>query len=275
MFLGDELEAGNVSLHFGPAYYLEARMIGQINRDRYALANDFRGRLKQLPTSIEDFLITIDPPQYWKKLAFRYSRMMGDLHDAMRIGVEGDQAVINAYLPGSAAHNLVLGGELLVSSSPGVSAGPAVGPTAATGPKTLAEVLALKSKMEFAAQSLEFVMNDVAADAQEVAKGSTFGKGGANEFAIKIIGGDLEKDGITRNQTVRDFSQAGTIAEILTAIVIKANSGKPADDPEQKLIWVVGPDPDNPAKELILITTKAAAATKKYNVPAVFQAKGK
>jgi serine/threonine protein kinase len=274
-FLGDELEAGLVSMHFGPSFFLEARMIGQINRDRYALANDFRGRLKQMPDSVEQFLFLIDPPPYWKRVANRYRGMVLDLHDAMRVGVEGDQAVVNAYLPGIAAHNLVLGGELLVSSSPGAGPAVAVGPAAvATGPKTLEEVLALKSKMEFAAQSLEFVMNDVVADAQEVAKGSPFGKGGPSEFAIKVLGGDLEKDGITRNQTVRDFSKEGTIGEILTAIVIKANSGKPADDPDQKLIWVIGPDPDT-AKQVVLITTKAAAATKKYNVPAVFQAKGK
>jgi len=277
LFLGDELEAGLVSMHFGPAFYLEARMLGQVNRDRHALANDFRARLKQVPDSIEQFLFLIDPPPYWKRVANRYRGMVVDLHDAMRIGVEGDQAVINAYLPGPAAHNLVLGGELLVSSTPGAVAGPATTVAAATpkGPKTLEEVMALKSKMEFAAQSLEFVMNDVMADAQEVAKGSPFGKGGEKEFTIKILGDDLQLDGITRNQTVRDFKKEGTLAEILTEIVVTANSRKPPDDPEQKLIWVIGPDPDNPAKELVLITTKAQAAKKKYNVPAVFQAKGK
>lgn len=274
--LGDELEAGLVSMHFGPAFYLEARMLGQVNRDRMALANDFRNRLKELPQSIEDYLASINPPEYWRKLAFRYRGMVLDLHDAMRIGVEGDQAVINAYLPGPAAHNLVLGGELLVASTPGASAGPAaVGPAAPKGPRTIEELLAMNSKMEFAAQSLEFVMDDVMADAQEVAKGSPFGKGGPQQFAIKILGDDLQLDGITRNQTVRDFSKAGTIAEILTAIVVQANSRKPPDDPDQKLIWVVAADPENPAKQMVLITTKAQAAKKKYNVPAVFQAKAK
>ncbi len=276
VLLGDELEAGLVSMHFGPAFYLEARMLGQVNRDRMQLANDFRGRLKTLPQTIEDYLALINPPEYWRKLAFRYRGMVLDLHDAMRIGVEGDQAVINAYLPGPAAHNLVLGGELLVASTPGASAGPAaVGPAAPKGPKSVEELLALKSKMEFAAQSLEFVMNDVMADAQEVAKGSPFGKGGPQEFAIKILGDDLQLDGITRNQTVRDFNKEGTIAEILTAIVVQANSRKPPDDPDQKLIWVVAADPENPTKQMVLITTKAQAAKKKYNVPAVFQAKGK
>jgi serine/threonine protein kinase len=276
VFLGDELEAGLVSMHFGPAFYLEARMLGQVNRDRMALANDFRTRLKQLPQTIEDYLAVINPPEYWRKLAFRYRGMVLDLHDSMRIGVEGDQAVINAYLPGSAAHNLVLGGELLVSSSAGASAGPAaVGPAAPKGPKTVEEVLAMKSKMAFDANSLEFCMRDLAIDVQDVAKGSPFAKGGPQEFAIKILGDDLQLDGITRNQTVRDFNKEGPINEILTALVVQANSRKPPDDPDQKLIWVIGTDPENPAKPMVLITTKAAAAKKKFNVPAVFQAKAK
>ncbi|WP_254507590.1 serine/threonine protein kinase [Anatilimnocola floriformis] len=273
--LGEELAAGLVSMHFGPAFYLEARLQGQLNKDRQTMVGDFRTRLNQLPDSIEQLLITVDAPAYWKKVHNRYRGMIVDLQSAIRVGVEGDQAVINAYLPGNAAHNLVLGGELLVSSTPGASAGPttAVGPTAPKGPQTIDEVLALKTKMEFAAQSLEFVMADVVKDAHEIARGSAFGAGGPQEFAIKILGEDLQLDGITRNQTVRDFNKAGTLAEVLTAIVVTANSKKPPDDPDQKLIWVISSDPENPAKKMILITTKAAAAKKKYTVPAVFQKK--
>lgn len=278
-FLGDDLEAGLLSMHFGPAFYLEMRMLGQIGRDRYSLASDFRDRLDMVPRSIEDFLVLIDPPMYWKKLAFRYSGMTRDLHSAMRIGVEGDQAIINAYLPGPAAHNLVLGGELLVSSTPGVVAGPAVAtPTVAIGPKTIDELLKMKSSMQFDAQSLEFAMRDVEADAQDLAKGSPFAKGGPKQLTIRMIGGDLEKDGITRNMTIRDFSQKDkTIAEILTALVMRANpvtTVKTPDEPDQKLIWVIGPDPDS-GKEVILITTRAAAAAKKYTLPPEFREKGK
>lgn len=275
--LGDDLEAGLVSMHFGPAFYLEARMLGQVNQDRGALAKEFRGRLKDLPTTLEDYLAAINPPEYWRKLAFRYRNMVLELHDAMRIGSEGDQAVINAYLPGPAAHNLVLGGELLVASTPGAAAGPAtVGPAAPKGPATIEELLAMKSKLAFDANSLEFCMRDLAIDAQDVAKGSAFGKGGAKEFAIRILGDDLQLDGITRNQTVRDFNKEGTISEILTALVMKANpvtTVKTPDEADQKLLWVVGPDPDNPAKQMILVTTRAAAAKKKYTLPPAFQKK--
>jgi eukaryotic-like serine/threonine-protein kinase len=188
----------------------------------------------------------------------------------LRIGVENDQAIANSVLPGSAAHNLILGGELLVATTPGPGVAVLAAPVA-SGPKTIEEALQTKTSYSFASQSLEFAMRDLADDVQDNLKGAPF------EFAIKIIGGDLEKDGITRNQTVRDFQQENqTVADILTALVRKANPITTVKDPseaDQKLLWVIAPDPDSPGKQVILITTRAAAAAKKYTLPAVFVAK--
>jgi hypothetical protein len=111
-------------------------------------------------------------------------------------------------------------------------------------------------------------MRDLAADVKDLAKGAPF------EFEIKIIGPDLEKDGITRNQTVRDFDQKDKpVSDILTALVMKANPITTVKDPseaDQKLIWVIAADPDNAARKIILITTRAAAAANKYTLPAPF-----
>jgi hypothetical protein len=102
-------------------------------------------------------------------------------------------------------------------------------------------------------------------------------RGALLAFAIKIIGGDLEIDGITRNQTIRDFKQENqTVADILTALVRKANPITTVKDPseaDQKLVWVIASDPDSPGKQIVLITTRAAAAAKKYKLPAPFVAK--
>ncbi len=104
-------------------------------------------------------------------------------------------------------------------------------------------------------------------------------KGAPFEFAIKIIGDDLKIDGITRNQSIRDFKQENqTVADVLTALVRKANPVTTVKDPsetDQKLIWVIGPDPDDASKQIVLVTTRAAAATKKYTLPDVFVAKKK
>jgi hypothetical protein len=272
--VGDGVQAAAVSLHFGPEFYLEARMLGTLDKEPFLLSSEVKSRLNQMPDEIENYLVGLTPPQYWKKLSFRYPAMLRELHDQLRIGVENDQAVINAVLPGVAAHNLVLGGELLVSTGAGGGAADiAVSPTPTkAAPKSLAEALELKTTFTFAQQSLEFAMRDLAIDATDQLKGSGV------EFAIKIIGGDLEKDGITRNQSIRDFDEKDkTIAEILTALVRKANpdpSAKGPDDPAQKLVWVIGPDPDDANKQLILITTRAAAETNKYTLPPVFAVKG-
>lgn len=270
--LGDHLQAAAVSLHFGGDFYFETRMLGSLDKEPYKLASELKERLNAIPTSLEDYFVALTPPPYWKKLAFRYPAMVRDLHSNMRVGVENEQAIVNSLLPGNAAHNLVLGGELLVSSAPGTATAVAAAEPAQAGPKTIEESLQLKTTYAFAQQSLEFAMRDLAADVRDQAKNAPF------QFEIKIIGADLEKDGITRNQSVRDFDQKDqTIADILTALVRKANPITTVKDPseaDQKLLWVVGPDPDSPNKQIILITTRAAAATKKYTLPAPFVPKG-
>jgi eukaryotic-like serine/threonine-protein kinase len=88
----------------------------------------------------------------------------------------------------------------------------------------------------------------------------------------------LKIEGITRNQSIRDFDQKDqTVADILTALVRKANPVTTVKDPsekDQKLVWVIGPDPEG-GKEVVLITTRAAAGAKKYVLPGVFGGKGK
>jgi len=191
----------------------------------------------------------------------------------MRTGVDNETAMVNSVLPAAAAHNLVLGGELLVSTTPGqavASAGPVA---SSSGPKTIADALQLKTSFSFAQQSLEAAMIELENDVKGNLKGAPF------EFAVKIIGDDLKLDGITRNQSIRDFNQENqTVAEILTALVRKANPVTTVKDPsetDQKLVWLIGPDPDNPTNQIVLVTTRNAAKTKKYALPPVFVAKGK
>jgi hypothetical protein len=270
--LGDGLQAAAVSMHFGPEFYFEMRMLGSLDKEPFLLSSEIKSRLNQVPGEIENYLVGLTPPPYWKKLSFRYPEMLRHFHSNLRAGVENDQAVINTVLPGVAAHNLVLGGELLVSSAPGGGAVAAAAPMPEKMlPKTLDEALQLKTTYSFAQQSLEFAMRDLAIDAQDQLKGSNV------EFAIKLMGGDLEKGSITRNQSIRDFNQADkTFAEILTALVLKANpitTVKSPTEADQKLVWVVGPDPDDAARQIILVTTRDAAAANKYTLPAVFVAK--
>ncbi|MDX1948201.1 MAG: hypothetical protein SFU86_22615, partial [Pirellulaceae bacterium] len=262
--LGDGLQAASVSLHFSGETYLEMRMLGSLDKEPFKLASELRDRMNQIPSSLEDYFILLTPPPYWKKLSFRVPSMINTLHANMRVGVESDQAILNAVLPPAAGHNLVLGGELLMASTPGAvvaSAGPQA-PAGGGGVKSVEDALQVKTTYSFDQQSLEFAMRDLAADVKDSTK---------FDFAIKIIGPDLEKDGITRNMSVRDFKQTdATVADILTALVMKTSTAKGPSEPDHKLVWVIAADPENPTKQIILITTRAAAALKKYVLPAPF-----
>lgn len=269
-FLGDGLQAGMVSLHFGKETYAEVRLIAEAGIQKYPLATQFRDRLQELPALIENHIVDLTPPPYWKKLAGRYPQMINFLHQKTRVGVEDDQAVINAVLPGNAAHNLFAASELVIVSAPG--APPAVasagGPAKPAAPKNIDEVLASKMSMAFAQDSLEFSMQNVAKEVKDSYSSLPF------DFKVMLMGNDMKIDGITKNQSIRDFNEKDkTVAEILTAMVRKANPITTVNDPselDQKLIWVVGPDPDAPDKQCILVTTRAAATKNGYKLPAPF-----
>ncbi|MBW8884657.1 MAG: hypothetical protein JF612_07740, partial [Planctomycetia bacterium] len=271
--LGDHVQAASASGYFGDESYFELRMRASLDKEPHVLAMELKDRLDKIPLQLEDYFVTLNPPPYWKKLAFRYPAMIRELHNQMRTGVDNETAMVNSVLPAAAAHNLVLGGELLISTTPGQAVASAAPATSSSGPKTIADALQIKTSYSFDQQSLEFAMRDLADDVKSNLKGAPL------EFAIKIIGDDLKLDGITRNQSIRDFKQENqTVADILTALVRKANPVTTVKDPsetDQKLVWLIGPDPDSPAKQAVLITTRNAAKTKKYTLPPVFVAKGK
>lgn len=274
-FLGDQVEAGMVSGHFGSGTYLELMMVGQVSQTKDALASEIRDRLQQLPDLVEQYVVGLDPPPYWKQIAFRYPSMIRELHGQTRIGGEGDIAVINAMLPGPAAHNLLFASEMALSSSPGAGGSSSATPTAVAAkpaaPKTIEELLDTRTSLAFGADSLEFSMQNVESVAKENFPDLPF------PFAVKILGPDLEKNGITRNQQIRDFNESNkTIAEILTSMVMKANPIKTVKQPnevDQQLIWVIEADPADASRRIVLITTRDAAAAKNYKLPAVFQPK--
>lgn len=265
-FLTDDLQAASLSLHFGDQFYWELRGYGQADNDNFALATEFRNRINEIPEQIEAYVARINAPQYWRMIAFRYPSMIRALHDYARVGIDQEQAVVNGRLPEQAAHNLFLGGELVLSSTPGTQTQVAQ-PDTPRGPSSLEQLLGMPVDLSFDQQSLEFAIADLEASV----KGSyrlSF------PFAIKIIGQDLERDGITRNQQIANFNGSGlTLEQSLTALVRKANPTSEEDptSDDQKLVWVVAADPEKPAEQIVLITTRKASATKRFSLPAVFQ----
>jgi hypothetical protein len=267
-FLGDEAKSAMVSMHFGDTFYIEMREIANVDLEKTKLAADLKAKLAEMPKHIEDYINNLNAPAYWKKVATRYPGMIYFLHRQTRVGVEDDVAIVNAAAPGALAHNLFFGGELALASTPGAMVASAGNPATDNKPKTLDELLRYKMTFGEPKNDMNLVMTALEKDVRTDLPGLPF------EFAIKIIGKDLEGDGITRNQSIVDFKMENApLADILTGLVRKANPVTTVKDPsevDQKLIWVVGPDPDNPAKQAILITTRKAAEAKKYTLPAPF-----
>lgn len=270
--LGEGLEAVQVSLHVDDSLlYVESRLLPEAELKPVDLAARLREHVGELRPRLLEYLARLTPGPYWSKFAFQFPAMLQQLTDHTRIQVEGqrnqEQVVMNAILPGIAAHNLAFGLEMTLASTPGAAV--AAGPTtvAEAPPKTLEELLTRKVTVIFDQQSLEASMKAIVAETKAVYE-LPF------EFDIKLIGGDLEKNGITRNQQIRNIAERDKpIHEILTTFVMRANpvtTVKTPDELDQKLIWVIGPDPDDPSRTLVLITTRDAAAAKQYKLPAAF-----
>ncbi len=170
-------------------------------------------------------------------------------------GSTANQAVLRCYLPVEAAHNLMMGAELALaesaspSPSPKGSAANAAPRAGQNGNLSTGESVAQKLKrlttLSFPNENLEKALNLLADDIQ---------------VKVEILGGDLQLDGITKNQPIRDLDEKNKPAEeILRTIMRKAN-------PDGKLVYVIKTPPSGGDEEL-LITTRAAVAKRGDKLP--------
>lgn len=268
--LGDGLRAGVLSVHLAPdVCYAELLVASDLTRDKYELATDLTARLAALPELAETYVAQrLDPPDYWRRVAFRYPQMIQFVHDHTRVAVENNLTVMNTVLPLAAAHNLVFATEMVLASEPGAAAS-ASAAAVATGPQSIEQVLDEKISLKFDQMALEATLASIAEDIRATYPKLPF------EFDVKIIGEDFEKGSITRNQQIVSFSmQQATVAEVLTAIAMRANpitTVKQPSETDQKLVWAIGPDPDMPARTIVLMTTRDGAAARNLTLPQVFQ----
>jgi hypothetical protein len=268
-FLGSEIRACLASLHVGDHTYFELRGMGQTHSDSPRIADAWRTRLRELPDRVEAHFVDAYPSAYWRRVALRVPEMMRVTAQYARVGIEQDQAVLNVVLPATAAHNLLFVASMAWDETRDAMemAGPA--PAAERVPQSLDELLATPFTVSFSLQSLEAALQNLVNDVQAKHPALPF------PFAIKMAGQDLQLEGITRNQQIANFEATNQpLADILTALVMRANPVAtltvPAD-PAQKLIWTPAPDPQDPTRQILLITTRVAAARNSYNLPAVFR----
>ncbi|UUO08568.1 protein kinase [Blastopirellula sp. J2-11] len=266
-FLGDMIQAGLVSCQLDDTYcYTEGRFIGSLAAEPFSLAESLRARILGGSKLISNAITLLGPTPYWQSLGSKFPTMLEFAHKFARTGADGKQAIINIALPSYAAPNLLAATELTISaSSSGSAAAPptAVAGTGGGGPQTIEDKLKKKISLAFPQNSLDFAMRDF---------GDEVG------VPVKLIGGDLQLDGITQNQQIRQFNMMDKPAEeVLIALLMKANpitTVQSPDEVDQKLVYVIGPDPEKPdGDKVILITTRAVSAKKGIPLPAPFQLK--
>jgi eukaryotic-like serine/threonine-protein kinase len=268
VLLGDGLQGGLLSINVDQDTYLELRLVGISEKPKNLIAAEIKERIEKLPSELESYIDRIAENPHWSRLRRQFPAMVKFLGSNTRVGAEENQAIVNCYLPAAAAHNLIAATELTLASQPGAAA-VATASNTPSGPKTIEEVLNYKFTLEIPQQDLINALADVQKSVVD---------GNPNlPFPFKITFGEgLQTEGITRNQPIRNFKmENASTAEILTGLVMKANptTEKAPSEKTQKLVWIIGPDPSDPSKQAILITTRAAVEKAKLKLPAVFELK--
>jgi serine/threonine protein kinase len=247
-FLGDDVRAVALAAHFGEAFYAEIDAAGTLDASAAGLAPVLRARLDALPDDVEEYVAALAPHPHGRRLVLRLPGMLRALVAGLRSGPEGRAAVLNAYLPRHAGHNLALAGELVLAQSPG--AAPLAAAAAAPAPAASAGALERMRKpmtLVFARDTLEKSVQMVAEEAG---------------VPIEINGRDLELEGITKNQSFGLAERDTTADAVLRTILAKSNA-------DGKLVYVVR---SQDGAETIEITTRAAAAKRGDTLPPGFAA---
>lgn len=238
-FLGDSVQAAAVSLNWGQDFFAELRLYST-DAGPEELARMVRDQLGKIPDQIETYISSMNTSPYSRLVLNRFPQMLRVLDEYTRAGSDENQAILRCYLPLPAGHNLVMGTELALFERGG--AGGSVAKVAkASGP---AEALNQKITLSFGRDTLEKTMEMIS---REI------------DTEIVIIGGDLQLEGITKNQSFGLDEKDKPAGEILRTVMKKAN-------PDGKLVYVF--KPKNPGeKDIIFITTRAAVEKRGDKLP--------
>ncbi|MDA8744961.1 hypothetical protein N9N28_10050 [Rubripirellula amarantea] len=253
-----------------PQLYAEWRLAASGSITEASLSRTMQDSINGWPDWADRFISTTEFGESWSLLAQQLPAMLKFVAQQARVGVADRTATANIYLPQPAVSQLSLA-TLLAMNTPQGQKLSANETTAMAKALSIDEILASPLSVSFGQESLEAAMELVA---DSIASGLPDGA----VPTIQIMGGDLQKMGITQNQSIRDFKKENVpLRTILTDLVVLANPDKsstgPADE-RQALIWVVekaSETSDSSSGDRILITTRQAARDR-YEVPKEFVA---
>ena len=260
-FLGDELSAAAVSLHWDDNFFAELIATPTLDTPPQRAAMILARRAEQIPDRLEDYVVGLNAHLFGRRVIARFPGMVRKLATYLRSGFESDHATLRVYLPAVAGHNLLMGAELALMELPGTGRTAAEARSPADDPGGTAafveERLKRVTSLAFTRDTLEAALEQLSQDIG---------------VEIVIVGTDLQADGITKNQSFGIDIRDKPAGEILVEILRLANPDKTAtgpSDPRQKLVYVIASAAAG-ERERILVTTRAAAAERGDELPPVF-----
>ena len=239
-------KAAELSFHLTDDLFVEFRVYNSyIGKPASVVVQEFRDRIGRLPRQVSEYVRDLALSDYSKPVLWDYKDQLELLDKYARAGVDGKQAVLRAYLPAVAAHNLALGAHLALLENSG-SSGRATASVAAQPPKppqTIAEKLQTKTSLSFPRNTLEMSLQML---------GDDLG------IEIEILGGDLQQEGITKNQSFGLDERDQPAGGILRKIMVLAN-------PAGKLVYVIKPKAGG--GEVLQVTTRAGVEKRGDQLP--------
>ena len=242
-FFGDGVKAAALSLHCGDNFYAEVDTIATRAEPAKSLAGRLTQQIEKVADAVEDYCAAINPHPYGRKLVMRLPSMIRVVAASARCGAEGKGVVLNTYLPRHAAHNLVLASELALEQTPGAElvAGVSRKPVAAAsaGPAGgLQKKISLVFTKDTLEKSIQMLSDEIG-------------------MPMEILGGDLQLEGITKNQSFGLDERDKPAEAVLRTILAKSDSGG-------RLVYIIR---KRDGVESIEISTKAAAAKRGDTLP--------
>lgn len=255
--LGTDATAMSLSAHWDDNFFVELRATPTLNVPPRRLAAKLRERIVAAPDAIEETVLASPWHPYGRKVLARFPGMLRALARYSRAGDDDRQALVRAYLPPMAGHNLLMGAELLLTQPRDNESTSAGGSPTPAKPASLEERLAVPTSLTFTKDSLERALELLAED---------------TGVEITIQGADLQLDGITKNQSLALDLRDRPAGEILVEILLKSNPDRTATGPadaRQKLVYVIEPSSaGGPGR--IIVTTRTAAEKRGDRLPDVF-----
>ncbi len=266
--MDETIPAASLSLHLDAGTYLELNFDRTFDLKPTALRQQLPAMFNRLRQWSHLYLDSLQSFAYTQPLILRHEAMLEAYSKQWRTGIEDKQVVANCWLPPTALHNLVAAGELMLAFANPVP--DSTSPPQA--PANLRELLQRPRDLSISTSpDLIILLKNLEQEIKDEYSQLPF------DFEIRLMGNDLAKEGITQNQRPGEIALRGTpLRDILSEIMVQANPDKNItgpSDPRCKMVWVIAHDPDDPEHELILITTRSAAAEKSYTLPEAFQTK--